>query len=84
MGSLTPGATYIYESPDGGKTVYAREFGKNERQLVGKNYTPKELSDQMKDFRVWSEICELSKTNPSLQRAIENVILIYQLSRDYE
>lgn len=25
---------YIYESPDGGKTVYARLFGSNERTLV--------------------------------------------------
>ena len=25
---------WIYESPDGGKTVYRREFGKTERELV--------------------------------------------------
>ena len=25
---------YIYESPDGGKTVYKRKFGKDERELV--------------------------------------------------
>ena len=25
---------YIYESPDGGKTIYRREFGKNEKELV--------------------------------------------------
>ena len=25
---------WIYESPDGGKTVYRREFGKKERELV--------------------------------------------------
>lgn len=25
---------YIYESPDKGKTVYRREFGKNERELI--------------------------------------------------
>ena len=38
MGNLTPGATLVYESPDGGKTVYAREAGKSERQLVGYSY----------------------------------------------
>ena len=34
MGSLTPGATYIYESPDGGETVYARKEGSTERILA--------------------------------------------------
>ena len=27
---------YIYESPDKGKTVYRREFGKVERELIGR------------------------------------------------
>ena len=27
---------YIYESPDKGKTVYRREFGKTERELVSR------------------------------------------------
>ena len=42
MGSLTPGATYIYERSEG--IIYAREFGKTERQVVGyesgKEYDP--------------------------------------------
>jgi|3_EtaG_2_1085321.scaffolds.fasta_scaffold397597_1 hypothetical protein len=29
--------TYIYESPDGGKTIYRRESGKDERVLVKKD-----------------------------------------------
>ena len=31
--------TWIYESPDKGKTVYRREFGKNERELYKEDYT---------------------------------------------
>ena len=27
---------WIYESPDKGKTVYRREFGKVERELIGR------------------------------------------------
>ena len=30
---------YIYESPDKGKTVYRREFGKNERELYKEYHT---------------------------------------------
>ena len=33
MGTLTPGATYIYERSEG--IIYAREFGKTERHVVG-------------------------------------------------
>ena len=33
MGQLTPGATYIYERAEG--IIYAREFGKTERHVVG-------------------------------------------------
>lgn len=33
MGTLKPGATYIYESADG--VVYARESGQTERHVVG-------------------------------------------------
>jgi len=38
MGSLKPNIPLIYESPDGGKTVYAREFGSNHKQLIGYQY----------------------------------------------
>jgi hypothetical protein len=31
--------TWIYESPDKGKTVYRREFGKNERELYKEYHT---------------------------------------------
>tara|TARA_R110000824_G_scaffold134841_1_gene297851 strand:+ start:167 stop:499 length:333 start_codon:yes stop_codon:yes gene_type:complete len=44
--NLEENKTYIYESPDGGKTVYRREFGDYE--------TPRELvknEDQMDLFR---------------------------------
>ena len=33
MGTLKPGATYIYERADG--VIYAREFGQTERHVVG-------------------------------------------------
>jgi len=33
MGTLTPGATYIYERV--GSTVYSRESGKLERKVIG-------------------------------------------------
>ena len=35
--STIEGTTYVYESPDGGDTVYRRESGKDERVLVKKD-----------------------------------------------
>lgn len=81
MGSLTPGVKLIYESPDGGKTVYAREEGSTKRKLVGKMFE-QNISDYIKDSHTWWEIKEAAKTNPALQNAINNVILIYQLSKE--
>ena len=35
--NTSEGTTYVYESPDGGDTVYRRESGKDERVLVKKD-----------------------------------------------
>jgi HD superfamily phosphodiesterase len=80
MGTLTPGATYIYESPDGGQTVYARESGTNQRHLVGYSEGAKDLDEH----KLWNEIRMASRTNPALRKQVERVILIYQTIKDHE
>jgi len=37
----------IYESPDGGKTVYERNFGETERRLVDNDPEPERYYDWM-------------------------------------
>jgi hypothetical protein len=90
MGSLKPGATYIYESPDNGKTVYAREQGADSdtKVLIGYQYDlfNKDTADMLERMGrdlLWSEIFEEAKSNPALQKAIDRVILIHKLSKDY-
>ena len=80
MGNLVPGATYIYESPDGGLTTYARLEGSTERVMIGQSWQAKELVEQ----RLWTEIYAKRNTNPALQHAVEECIIIYKLSEDYE
>ena len=80
MGNLVPGATYIYESPDGGLTTYARLEGTTERVMIGQSWQAKELIEQ----RLWTEIYAKRNTNPALQHAVEECIIIYKLSEDYE
>jgi hypothetical protein len=82
MGSLTPGATYIYERNGG--TVYAREFGKSERKVVGYDM-PKRRDPVQYDIiqtQLWQDIVEAAKTNPALQKTLDRAILIYQTIKD--
>ena len=79
MGSLTPGATYIYEKADG--ITYAREFGAphNDRFEIGRDYQ-RYLQDELK---LWEEIVRAGRTNQALQEALDRVKIIYHLSKDH-
>ena len=81
MGRLKPGATYIYESPDGGETVYAREFDAppESRIMIGQSWMAKEQIEQ----RMWTDIYKYRNRNNALQHAVEECIIIYKLSEDY-
>jgi hypothetical protein len=94
MGTLKPGATYIYERV--GNEVYARESGADPstRQLMGYNYDPvtghqidynkstttgDRLFDRLQEDKMWGDIRRLARTTPALQDAMERVIMIYKL-----
>ena len=82
MGQYKPGATYIHESPDGGRTIYAREFGTTERRLVG--YSPDMIEQLEKKDREsqWLAILDLAEKTPALQEAVDRVKVIYELSKE--
>ena len=74
----------IFESPDKGETVYAREEGSSERTLVSESNKVKSLHDQIKESSLWGNIHRAAKTNPSLQAALDRVKVTYYLTEDYE
>jgi hypothetical protein len=88
MGSLKPGATYIYER--NGDEIYAREFGETDRTLIGyKHDIPdprtsdgRPLREHLKEDQLWGEIRRAAKTNSALHDALERAIIIYHLSKD--
>ena len=82
MGSLKPGATYIYESPDGGETVYAREFGETERHLVGYSHKAQSTRDRIQADQLWYDIRRTAQTHEGLQEELERVIIYYQLLKE--
>lgn len=80
MGSLKPGTEIIYESPDGGETVYGRYIGETDRWMVGQSMTAKCKLDELEEDKLWGEIRRASKSNPLLQDALDRAIIIYHLS----
>jgi hypothetical protein len=84
MGTLKPGATYIYERADG--VVYAREFKADPQERVvvgyesGRDYDL--VRDNIKENQLWHEIRLAARTNPALQEALNRVKVIYELSKD--
>jgi hypothetical protein len=85
MGSLTPGATYIYERV--GDKVYAREEGKNEKILVGYDWKRDPLDhrnymSQPNEAQLWHDIRQASLENKELEYALERVKILYYLSKD--
>jgi hypothetical protein len=91
MGTLKPGATYVYER--NGDEVYAREFGQTERRLIGYQYEMENkpdprtndgrpLREHMLENKLWGNIRRAAKTNSALHEVLERAILIYHLSKD--
>jgi len=71
----------IYESPDGGETIYVRESGSTQRQLHSQSPRAVDLHAQLKEDQLWGQIRRAAKTNPTLQRALDEAVLIYTLSK---
>ena len=68
----------IYESPDGGRTIYSRDIGSIEKKLIYE-------SSEILISRRWTDlqdIIKLAETEPSLNDAIEKVEMLYALLKD--
>jgi hypothetical protein len=82
MGSLTPGATYIYESPDGGETVYAREAGSTERRMIGQSTRAKSLINEIRENQLWGDIRRMAETDPAMAELLERAKVYYYLKNE--
>lgn len=73
--------TYLYESPDGGETIYKREIGSNDRILHQVSPKKQQLQESQDRWIMWQDILHASDSNPALREAIERAQVIYQLSK---
>jgi|TARA_B100001094_G_scaffold45669_2_gene40647 hypothetical protein len=71
--------TKIYESPDGGETVFERDTDTNERIIVEKKMYP----DWYLDDHQFSEIQHKAvRGNKVLQKTLKELKLLYMLTKD--
>ena len=65
----------IYESPDGGKTVYSRKSGSSDRHMLKEDTNKHHVTK----WYEWKEILMLAETEPALANAINKAEMLYVL-----
>lgn len=76
----------IFESPDKGLTIYARQPGSLERIKISSNgnvgigTTAPSMS--MTRYNEWADILDAAETNPAVKIALEQLRTTYYLSKD--
>ena len=65
----------IYESPDGGKTIYSRHSGSSEKTLIKQDLNVHHVAR----WYEWKEILKLAETNVTLKDAVIQAEMIYAL-----
>lgn len=73
----------IYESPDGGETIYVRRSGDapSMRQLHSESEVAIAMKNKVREQELWTNILQEAKSNPTLRRALDEAIMIYNLSK---
>lgn len=71
----------IYESPDGGKTVYSRQNGSPMRQLHSVSSEMEAEIQRVEREGKWMSILKMSERSPALQEAVDRAIVLYELSK---
>jgi hypothetical protein len=74
----------IYESPDGGKTVYSRKMGEPHNSRTLHSIDPAFKKEQEIKLR-WANLKEavyMADTDPTLNDAISKVEMLYDLKKE--
>jgi len=71
----------IFESPDGGRTVYVRKPGEETRHLHANN----ESHDKERaEYERWMNIFNARRNNAALNDVCSQAEILYELSKDFE
>jgi len=72
---------YVYETPDGGATVYRRKIGSDSRELHSTSEKKKNLIDDLREQKLWGEIRRAAKNDPVLQEMLDQIEMYWFLKR---
>lgn len=80
MGTLAPGATYIYERVD--DRIYAREMGQTKRRLVGwadsNSVSMREYASEI------NSVLAMCETDPAMRELLDRLFVLYNLKKTHE
>jgi hypothetical protein len=75
--------TYIYESPDGGDTVYRRRFGDIQRELHSISDKKRSQIDNLRKDKLWGDIHRAAQSDPVLKDMLDRVEIYYALKNKH-
>lgn len=76
---------FVYESPDGGQTVYRRRVGKVEREMTEESIRHWEIFiEERKEDTLWSDIRFAAHADPVLSDMLEKIKSYYYLKHKTE
>jgi hypothetical protein len=75
---------YVFESPDGGHTVYRRHVGKQDRELVSVSPEKQSTIEMIREDKLWGNIRRASKTDTALKEMLDQVRVYYELKHNAE
>ena len=67
--------TYIYESPDGGDTVYRRRSGSVDREMIREG----PLRKKMLRNQLWQDIVASAESDPVLKDMLDRIEIYHRL-----
>ena len=74
----------VFESPDGGRTVYARRPGDRHRELHRQDPQLQQELKELETQKRWVDIFQARRNDPELNNLCEKVEILYELSRKPE
>ena len=70
---------YVYETPDGGDTIYRRKIGSDSRELHSTSEKKKNLIDDLREQKLWGEIRRAAEDDPVLQEMLDRIVVYHRL-----
>ena len=71
----------IFESPDGGRTVYARQPGNTNRELYSQDPALQQELKELESQKRWVDIFQARRDNLELDHLCEQVEILYELCK---